>query len=79
MNLRARVKTLERKQAICRGPVCPPVEFYDGVLAGTTTPQEWSRWGPWLLKNIFSSSKNGPPFAATESELTSPINDERER
>jgi hypothetical protein len=46
---------------------------------GYDDPQEWSRWGPWLLKNIFSSSKNGPYSVATESEWTSPINDERER
>jgi hypothetical protein len=26
--------------------------FFDRILAGTATPEEWDRWAPWLEKNL---------------------------
>jgi hypothetical protein len=52
VSLRARVRALERKQAKAAGSVRPPVEFFDAILAGTASRQEWDRWAPWLHQNI---------------------------
>jgi hypothetical protein len=77
MNVRARGGELERKRANRQSPVCPPVEFFDAALAGTVTPQEWNRWGPWLRKNILGPSAKDRPVAETETECTPPIDDEK--
>jgi hypothetical protein len=52
LSLRTRVRALERKQANAPGSVRPPVEFFDAILAGRASRQEWDRWAPWLHQNI---------------------------
>jgi hypothetical protein len=77
MSVRTRVRALERKQANCRGPVCPPVEFFDAIIAGRATRQEWNRWTPWLLATIFSPCEKEVSSSATETEWTPQIEDQR--
>ena len=57
MNLRARIRALEQKRARRPAPMtAPPVQFFDAVIAGTATKDEWDRWAPWLLLNLPSLS-----------------------
>ena len=65
--IKARILALER------GPgneVCsrtPPVEFFDRLVAGTVTPQEWNRWAPWVEKHLRLSERAELP--PEESDL----------
>jgi hypothetical protein len=48
---------LERQQGkeVCSGT--PPVEFFDRIIDGRATPEEWNRWAPWLKKNLRFSER----------------------
>jgi hypothetical protein len=53
MNLRLmlRIQALEAASgADPRGT--PPIEFFDRMLDGRATEQEWARWTPWLMQNL---------------------------
>jgi hypothetical protein len=71
MNVRARIRALERKQAIHPGPVGPPIEFFDAIIAGTATKQGWNRWGLWLRKNILDPPNIKCPLPEAEGRMDS--------
>ena len=55
LRLRSRVQALEAASgADPRGT--PPIEFFDRILDGQATEQEWARWTPWFMENLPSLS-----------------------
>lgn len=51
----SRIAALERRRGTDPRSM-PPVEFFDRILAGQATETEWTRWTPWLMRNLPSLS-----------------------
>lgn len=52
MSIRARIKALERKRGIGQRVARPPIKFFDRIISGIATEQEWNRWAPWINENL---------------------------
>lgn len=52
MNIKTRIAALERERSTGPRATQPPIEFFDRIVAGTVTEQEWNRWALWLMENL---------------------------
>ena len=49
MSLKTRILRLEQRQGF--RAIVPPIEFFDRIVSGSVTQEEWQRWMPWLMRN----------------------------
>jgi hypothetical protein len=70
VSLKTRILRLERRQGL--HAVIPPIEFFDRIVSGSASEEEWKHWGPWLIRTL-----NLPPDLQEASKSDEGCNRER--